>query len=40
VAKDYWLLQGLFLFFSLAVISFNLVSDLVYAYLDPRVREA
>ena len=38
--KDYWLLQGLFLFFSLAVIGFNLVSDLVYAYLDPRVREA
>jgi peptide/nickel transport system permease protein len=40
VAKDYWLLQGLFLFFTLAVIAFNLVSDLVYAYLDPRVREA
>jgi peptide/nickel transport system permease protein len=40
VAKDYWLLQGLFLFFSVAVITFNLVSDLVYAYLDPRVREA
>lgn len=40
VAKDYWLLQGLFLFFSLAVIAFNFVSDLVYAYLDPRVREA
>jgi peptide/nickel transport system permease protein len=40
VGKDYWLLQGLFLFFSLAVIGFNLVSDLVYAYLDPRVREA
>jgi peptide/nickel transport system permease protein len=39
-AKDYWLLQGLFLFFSLAVIAFNLVADLVYAYLDPRVREA
>jgi peptide/nickel transport system permease protein len=40
VSKDYWLLQGLFLFFSIAVIGFNLVSDLVYAYLDPRVREA
>ncbi len=39
-AQDYWLLQGLFLFFSAAVIVFNLVSDLVYAYLDPRVREA
>jgi peptide/nickel transport system permease protein len=40
VAKDYWLLQGLFLFFSVAVIVFNLTSDLVYGYLDPRVREA
>ena len=40
VSKDYWLLQGLFLFFSVAVIVFNLASDLVYAYLDPRVREA
>jgi peptide/nickel transport system permease protein len=40
VSKDYWLLQGLFLFFSAAVIIFNLASDLVYAYLDPRVREA
>jgi peptide/nickel transport system permease protein len=40
VAKDYWLLQSLFLFFTVTVIVFNLVSDLVYAYLDPRVREA
>ena len=40
LAKDYWLLQGLFLFFSAAVIGLNLVSDLVYAYRDPRVREA
>ena len=40
VAKDYWLLQGLFLFFTVAVIVFNLISDLLYAYLDPRVREA
>lgn len=40
LAKDYWLLQGLFLFFTLAVIVFNLISDFAYAYLDPRVREA
>jgi peptide/nickel transport system permease protein len=40
VAKDYWLLQGMFLFFTLAVILFNLLSDFVYAYLDPRVRAA
>jgi len=40
IAKDYWLLQGLFLFFTLAVIVFNLFADFTYAYLDPRVREA
>jgi peptide/nickel transport system permease protein len=40
VSKDYWLLQGVFLFFTLAVIAFNLASDFLYAYLDPRVREA
>jgi peptide/nickel transport system permease protein len=40
IAKDYWLLQGLFLFFTLAVIVFNLIADFTYAYLDPRVREA
>jgi peptide/nickel transport system permease protein len=40
LGKDYWVLQALFLFFSVAVIVFNLVSDLVYAYLDPRVRNA
>jgi peptide/nickel transport system permease protein len=40
VGKDYWLLQGIFLFASAAVIVFNLVSDMVYAYLDPRVRNA
>jgi peptide/nickel transport system permease protein len=39
-AKDYPLLQGTFLFFSAAVIIANLGADLLYAYLDPRVREA
>lgn len=39
-APDLPLLQGLFLVFSTAVIFFNLVSDLLYAYLDPRVRTA
>jgi peptide/nickel transport system permease protein len=39
-AKDYPLLQGMFLFFSLAVIVANFIADLLYAYLDPRVREA
>jgi peptide/nickel transport system permease protein len=39
-APDLPLLQGLFLVFSAAVIFFNLVADLLYAYLDPRVRTA
>jgi peptide/nickel transport system permease protein len=35
---DLPMLQGLFLVFSAAVIVFNLVADLLYAALDPRVR--
>jgi peptide/nickel transport system permease protein len=35
---DLPLLQGLFIVFSAAVIFFNLVADLLYVYLDPRVR--
>jgi peptide/nickel transport system permease protein len=38
--QDYALLQGLFLLFSAAVIVSNLVADLLYSYLDPRVRAA
>jgi peptide/nickel transport system permease protein len=37
---DLPMLQGLFLVFSAAVIFFNFVADLLYAYLDPRVRRA
>ncbi|HVI19874.1 MAG TPA: ABC transporter permease, partial [Gaiellales bacterium] len=37
---DLPMLQGLFLLFSAAVILMNLVADLLYAYLDPRVRTA
>lgn len=37
---DLPMLQGLFLVFSAAVIFFNLVADLTYAYLDPRVEGA
>ena len=33
-------LQGMFLVFSAAVIFFNFVADMLYAYLDPRVRAA
>ena len=32
------MLQGLFLVFSAAVIVANLLADLLYGYLDPRVR--
>ena len=39
-SKDYPLLQGLFLLFSAAVIIANLVADVLYSYLDPRVRAA
>jgi peptide/nickel transport system permease protein len=34
------MLQGLFLVFSAAVIVFNLLADLTYGWLDPRVGEA
>ena len=37
---DLPMLQGLFLFFSASVILFNFLADIVYAYLDPRVRTA
>jgi peptide/nickel transport system permease protein len=37
---DLPMLQGLFLVFSASVILFNLIADLLYAYLDPRVRSA
>lgn len=39
-APDYPVLQALFLLFSVTVIVANLAADLVYSYLDPRVRAA
>jgi peptide/nickel transport system permease protein len=36
---DLPMLQGLFLVFSAAVILFNLIADITYGYLDPRVGE-
>lgn len=39
-APDLPLLQGLFLLFSVGVIVANFIADLLYAYLDPRVRRA
>jgi peptide/nickel transport system permease protein len=38
--RDFPVLQGMFLLFSSAVIVANLVADLLYSYLDPRVRAA
>jgi len=38
-AHDYPLLQGAFLFFALAILTVNFIADLVYAHLDPRVKE-
>jgi peptide/nickel transport system permease protein len=38
-SQDFLLLQGLFLFFSIAVLLSNLAADLLYSYFDPRVRE-
>jgi peptide/nickel transport system permease protein len=37
-AKDYPMLQGLYLLTSLLVIVANLAADLLYSRLDPRVR--
>jgi peptide/nickel transport system permease protein len=37
---DLPMLQGLFLLFSASVIVFNLLADLAYAWLDPRVEDA
>jgi peptide/nickel transport system permease protein len=37
-ARDYPVLQGIFLLLSVTVVIANLVADLVYGYLDPRVR--
>ena len=36
--QDYPLLQGLFILITLSVVFANLISDFVYAWLDPRVR--
>ncbi|NEE39731.1 ABC transporter permease subunit, partial [Streptomyces sp. SID7982] len=38
-AKDYPLMQGVFLIITLSVLAANLLADLVYAALDPRTRK-
>jgi len=37
--RDYPLLQGIFLLITVAVIFANLIADLTYGYLDPRVKD-
>jgi peptide/nickel transport system permease protein len=37
-ARDYPVLQGIFLFLSISVVLANLAADLIYGMLDPRVR--
>jgi len=37
-ARDFPILQGIFLLLSISVVLANLVADLVYGFLDPRVR--
>ena len=36
--RDYPLLQGIFLFFGIAVVILNLTVDLVYRFVDPRIK--
>ena len=38
--RDYPVLQGAFLLIAIAVVMANLIAELVYSYLDPRVVEA
>jgi len=37
-ARDYPVLQGIFLLLGVSVVLANLVADLIYSLLDPRVR--
>jgi peptide/nickel transport system permease protein len=37
-ARDYPVLQGIFLLLSISVVFANFAADLIYGYLDPRVR--
>jgi ABC-type dipeptide/oligopeptide/nickel transport system permease component len=39
-ARDYPLLQGIVLIFALSYVVVNLVVDLAYAWLDPRITYA
>ena len=36
--RDYPVVSGINLFFATAVVGINLMTDVIYTYLDPRVR--
>ena len=36
--RDYPVVSGINLFFGTAVLTFNLLIDIIYSYLDPRIR--
>jgi peptide/nickel transport system permease protein len=38
-AKDYALMQGVFLVITISVLLANLLADVAYAFLDPRTRQ-
>jgi len=38
LARDYPILQGCFIITTLAVLIANILADIMYAFLDPRVR--
>jgi peptide/nickel transport system permease protein len=38
MSRDYPVLQGLFLIFAVAVVLANLLVDLIYGYIDPRIK--
>ena len=38
ISRDYPVLQGSFLVITLMVVLFNLLADLLYSHIDPRVR--
>jgi peptide/nickel transport system permease protein len=40
LARDYPLLQGAFLLITVGIVAMNLVADLTYPLLDPRIRRA
>jgi ABC-type dipeptide/oligopeptide/nickel transport system permease component len=39
-ARDFPLVQGIMLFISISFVLVNLLADVVYAYVDPRIRYA